>query len=130
MTREADFIEEQGRVVLLGWAHGLYGRERETTDEDREAAEEDLLMSGEQLIAPADSVPQGSQASGLIPRSAGQDGQSPVEPGQERRRRQMRDARGGQLDREGQAIEPGADTHDDRRVVRGEGEAGLPCLSS
>ncbi len=78
---------------------------------------------GQQLIAPRDGVPQGL----LAPRPArvgGSQGQALPEPGQQRLGREQLDPRRGQLDRQRQPVQPGADRRDVCGVAVSDRETG------
>ena len=92
---------------------------------DREPAKERLLVGGKQVVAPGDRVAHRALPGRQIPSATRQQGQAPFQASQERSRRQHFDPRRGQLDGEGQAIQPPADGGDGCRVVRGEGEGRL-----
>ena len=98
-------------------AHLLGGFERATALEDGEAREELLLCGGEQVVAPLDRGSQGPLA-GIGVAAALQQIESCGDALEELGRRQDRHARGGQLDREGQAFQAGAELGDLRRRLR------------
>ncbi len=89
-----------------------------SADEDRKAAEHDLLVWVEQVVAPGDGMAQAVVANRPIAAAACQQLEPLVEARQQRARREQLHARGRQLDRERQAVEPGADLRDRRRGVR------------
>ena len=93
------------------------GLERATAGENRKRLEEPLLARGQQVVAPVD---QGGHR--LVPRqsagvSAGEQTEALVEPLGDLARREDLHARGGQLDRQRNAVEPAADLGNIRRVV-------------
>ncbi len=98
--------------------------QRTAAGEDGQAAEEDPLLFGEQVVAPGDGVAQGAQPRRLVARPAGQQRQPALQPRQQRRRREDGAARGGQLDRQRQPVQADADGGDARGVVVSEGEVG------
>ena len=76
--------------VPLSPCDGLRRLQREAAGEDGEAAEEGLLVGGQEVVAPGDRVAHGALARGAVARPAGQQRQAVVQAGQEGRRRQRR----------------------------------------
>ena len=109
-------------------ADRLGGLERAAADEDGEPREERLLVRPEQRVAPVDRRAQRLLARGQVARAAGEQVEALLEPGEQRLRREQLRARGRQLDRERQAVEPDADLGDRRRVRARDGEVGLDRL--
>jgi hypothetical protein len=92
--------------------------DRAAPDEDAESFEERALSRVEQVEAPVDCSAQRSLPLGKVARAAGQRRQASIEPGEDRVRRKELDPRGGQLDREWQALEAGTDPgHRDRVLI-------------
>ncbi len=80
-------------------------------------AEEALFFSIQQVITPGDGVPQGLLARRPVPPTTGQEFQALFQAGQHGARRQELNPGSGQLDRQGQPIQPGADLgHGKRRL--------------
>ena len=82
-------------------------RQVEAADEDGQAAKERLLGRVEQVVAPGDGVAHRPQPVRQVAGAAGQQRQGPLQPRQQRRRRQDGDAGGRQLDRQRQPVQPG-----------------------
>ena len=99
-------------------------RKVETASEDGQAAEEPLLSRVEQVVTPGDRVAHRPQAVRPVAGPPGQQRQGSLQPRQQRRRRQDGDAGRGQLDRQRQPVQPGADCRHRRLVGRGQGEVG------
>ncbi len=109
---------------LLG-AHGLGGLQREAAREDRQPAEQDALRLGQQVVTPVDG---GAQR--LVPRdgraaAGGQQREAVVQAGGDLLHRKHLHAGGGQFDRQRDAVQALADLHHVRRVLLGEGKAGV-----
>ena len=93
-------------------------------DEDRQAAEQAPLVLVQQVVAPGDGVAQRLLAGREIARAAGQQRQPALQPAQHRLGRQQPDAGRRQLDRQRQAVQPGADLGHGRGVLVGQREVG------
>ena len=91
--------------------------------EDRQPVEQPPAAVVEQVVAPGDRAAERLLARGQVARAGGQDVELVVEPGQDRVGRQDLDPRGGQLDRQRHAVQPGADGGDRRGVLVGHREA-------
>ncbi|HEX5506478.1 MAG TPA: hypothetical protein VFW96_27925, partial [Thermomicrobiales bacterium] len=97
-------------------ADGFGGLDGAAAREDGQAPEEGALVLVQQGLAPGDRGAEGPLARGEVGRAAGQHRQPARQPGEQRRRRQQRHARGGELERQRQAVQPGADRGDGARV--------------
>ena len=100
-------------------ADGLGRLERAAAGEDREPAEEPLLGRRQQVVAPLDRAAAGSAAAPAGParrRSGARAGRS-IRASSSRGRQDLH-PRGGELDRERQAIEPAADVDHRAGVLR------------
>ena len=84
--------------------------------------------AGEQVVAPGDRVAHRLLPGGQVARAAGQQRQPPLQPGEQRRRREDLDARGGQLDGQRQAVQAAADLGDRRRRSRRSARS-RPCTA-
>ena len=93
--------------------------------EDGEAREERLLVGAEQVVAPVDRRAERLLARGQVARAAGEEVEALLEPGEQRLRGEQLGARGGELDREREAVEADADLGDRGRVRVRHGEVGL-----
>lgn len=126
--RLVDELEEHGEHVSGGeapaGADGLRGLEGEAAREDREAPEEDLLVRGEQAIAPVDGGPQRLVARQCAAAAAGEEAEAVVEALLELADGEAADAGGGELDGEGDAVEAAADLQGGREVLLVHLEAG------
>jgi hypothetical protein len=100
------------------------GLQREAVLENGEAAKEDLLAGGEEVVAPGDGITHRAQPGWLVPWSVAQQRHPGIQPGQHLRWRNERDPRRRQLDGQRQAVEAAADGGHGLRVFRGEGEVG------
>jgi hypothetical protein len=96
--------------------------QREAAGEDGEAAEEELFFRGEEVVAPGDRVAQGLLAEWEVAGTGGEELEAAGEAGSQRLRGEDFDAGGGQLDRQRQPVEAGADLGDGGRVGFGQGE--------
>ena len=81
---------ERGKNVepVAGCISGLGRLQRPAAGEDRQPAKQRLLAGREQVVAPGDGVAQRLLARGQVAGAAGQQRQAPVQPRQQRRRRQ------------------------------------------
>jgi hypothetical protein len=93
------------RRLQVRIGHGLGGLQRESPGEYREAREEPALDFRQELVAPRKGVAKRLLAGGGVARAAGEELQAAAEALQHSLGREQRDAGGGQLDREGQAVE-------------------------
>ena len=130
---EALVDERRERLERFAERHPLAGHrvrelERAPAGEDAEAGEERLLGRLEQVVAPLDRVPQRALALGQVAGAAGQQVEPLLEPAQDRLRVEQLHARGRQLDRQRQTVEPAADRGDGLLVLGRELEAGLDRL--
>src|SRR5581483_662379 len=89
--------------------------EREAAGEDRRASEQQPLILAEEGVAPVERRAQGPLPRRQVAGAADEQVESPLEPLLDRRQGQRAHARGRQLDRERQAVEPSADPGDRRR---------------
>ena len=97
--------------------------EVEAAGEHRQAVEQPLGVLVEDVVAPGDRGAQGLLARRQVARAGGQQVELVLEPAEDRLGRQELDPRGGQLDRQRHAVEPGADGRHGGRVLVGHGEA-------
>jgi hypothetical protein len=98
--------------------------------EHAQPREERLLETVEEVVTPSDGGPQRLLSRGEVPRAAGKDGKSVVEPDQQLRGGQDPDASGSQLDGERESVQATADGDDIGRIPLGEREIRLDCLGS
>ena len=105
-------VDERLQRVEVGAADLLRGLQRAAAAEDRKPGEELLLPFVEQLVAPLDRAAERALALGQVSRAAGEEPQPLLEPLEDLRRRERLHARGGQLERERQVVEPPADLGD------------------
>ena len=89
--------------------HRLRRLDRAAAGKDRQPAEEDLLLRGEQIVAPGDGIAHRLLACRQGAGAARQERQALLQPLQQGLRREDFDPRGGQLDGQRQPVEPGAD---------------------
>ena len=106
---------ERGAGVL---AHGFHRVDVESSTEHCQAPKDPLLRWSEQVVAPPDRSFQRLLPLGQIGCSAGQQRQAMREPLVHRAHRQVIDARGRQLDRQRQPIQPLANVRDQQRSFR------------
>ena len=104
-------------------ADRLRRREVEPAGEHRQAVEQPLGVLVEDVVAPGDRGAQGLLARRQVARAGGQQVELVLEPAEDRLGRQELDPRGGQLDGQRHAVEPGADGRHRGRVLVGDGEA-------
>ena len=112
-------------MSTIAAADGLGRGERAAAGEDGEAREERLLVGAEQVVAPVDRRAERLLAGGQVARAAGEEVEALLEPGEQRLGREQLRTRGGELDRERQAVEADADLGDRRRVRVRDREVGL-----
>src|SRR5206468_691403 len=123
-------LVERAVTLALAVADLLHRLERPALVEDRDTAQEPLLLCVEQRVAPADRRPQGALAQRQVAVARGQQVEGMVEPLEQYRGLEDSHARGGELEGERQPVEPAADRGERRRVAGGEREAGLDLLSA
>jgi len=128
VDKGADGVED-GHLVRQA-ADGRGRRQVEAAGEDAQAGEQRPLAPVQQTVAPGDRGSHGPEPLRQIARAAGQQGQAPVEPGQERPRRQQIEPGRGELDRQRQAVQPPDDLGHGRRVAGGEHEVGADVASA
>src|SRR3954447_4110202 len=122
---EEALVEERGERVEVGVTDQLRRLERAAAAEHAEAREEHLLVLVEQVVRPDDGRPQRRVA--LFGIAGPLECVEPVgEALEERLRGEQLGARGGELERERQAVEPLAELHDG---VRG-GDVGPHSLGA
>jgi len=114
---------------LIGLAHRFDRLDRRSTREDGQAPEHRLLTVVEQLVAPVDRPTQGPLPFRDVP-AAGEKREAPVEPGKDVSRLEQPNPRRRELDRQRQAVEPGADLGDRRRVLQRQVESRTDCPSA
>ncbi len=107
--RLVDEVREDVDDILGGdprrGAHGLGGRKVEGAGEDREVPEGHLLLVEEQLVAPLDGGPEGAVSVRGVAVPAGEQLEPVMQACRDLANRERLDARGGELDRQRQAIE-------------------------
>jgi hypothetical protein len=108
-TSEASRSSEAPCPQAGDGGHGLDGLQREAARKDRERVEECALRLAEQLVAPIERSSQALLARQSGPAAACEAGKAILQAGGNGLDRQDPDAGGGQLDRQGDAIQPGAD---------------------
>ena len=106
-------------------AHLLGGVQRPRADEDREPAEERALVLGEQVVAPLEGGAQRAVPGGRVAGVGREHRHAVAQPVGELGRGEELRPRGGQLQGEGEAVEPSADLRDGLRVGRRHREGGL-----
>ena len=122
---EQAVVEERGEVVEIGVADALGGFDPEPAREHRQSSEDALLPLGEQVVAPRNGSPQCLLPRRQVARPTGEQLEPPVEPRQQLLRAEQLDARGSELERQGEPVDPRADGFDDGFVLLGEPEAGV-----
>ncbi len=113
---------DRASTVRAERADGLRRLQGEAPGEYGQPAEHRLLAGVEQVVAPADGVPQCALPVRQVARAAGEQLQRAAHPLQDGRRRQHPDLRRRELDRQGQALQPPADLHHRGQVLLGQGE--------
>ena len=103
----------------------LGGVERPAAREDRQPPEQRPLRLGQQPVAPVDQAAQRLVPRERRPAAAGQQAEAVVEPRGDLLDGERPHARGGQLDRQRDAVQPLADLGHRRRVRIRQGEVGL-----
>ena len=109
-------VDERAERVELGVADGLRGLEREAAAEDRQRGEQSALLGIEQVVRPGQRPLQGAMPLRCVAVAALEQLQRRVQPGEDRVWREQPDARGRELERERQPVEPSADGCDRARV--------------
>ena len=94
--------DSDGEVVSV--ANRLGGLEGEAAGKDTEAAEQGLLVGGEEFVTPGDRTPQRALAGGGVAPAVPEGGEALIEAGGEGGQRQHFDASRGELDGEGEAV--------------------------
>ena len=94
---------------------GLRGLQREAADEDREPAEEALLLGCQQVVAPGDGIAHRLLPRRQVARASGQQRQPVLKSREQRCGREHLDPRRGQLDGQRQPVQSAADLGNDRR---------------
>ena len=107
--RVVDESEEQIRRVAVDRAHAVDGGQVEAAGEDREPVEQALLVRAQQVVGPGDHVVQVLVALVGVARPGVEQAESVVEPFDHRLQPERPGAHGGELDREGKAVEATAE---------------------
>ena len=127
---------QQTRVDVLGVAvrctrhggpavRGHHRVEPEPIGENRQLAKQALLLGVQEIVAPGDRRVQRLVTRRQVPRASGQQLQTLVQSPREVGRREHVDLSRGQLDRQGEAVEPAANVGDRPCVLTGDRERGL-----
>jgi hypothetical protein len=103
----------------------LGGLEGEAALEDPQAPQQRPVGGAEQLVAPGDGVPQGLLPGGVVDRPSGEQGDGGAEPAGQLFHGEQAQAGGGQLDGQGQAVQPCHYLGGQRSVVGAKHEAGV-----
>jgi hypothetical protein len=96
--------------------HGLGRFKSPPAHEHPQPAKQPLLVGAQQVVAPVDRAADGLLAGRVIARAAGQQRRWVRQVGEQRLGCEQLDARGCQLDRQRQPIQPAADLRHRRRV--------------
>jgi hypothetical protein len=121
-------VDQGGQAVqdveaqLLRVADGLGRLQGPAAGEHRQPGEQPPLGAREQVVAPGDGAAQGPLPVREGPGPGGQQGQAPLEPGQDLLGGQHLGPGRGQLDGQGQPVEPGRDLGHRRGVLGGQPE--------
>jgi hypothetical protein len=120
-SRAVEESRRDGRQLLdCSTRHRFGGPQGEAADEGREAAEEDLVVGGEQVVGPGDGVAHRALAGWEVAGTAGEERQASVEAVEEGPGGEDVAAGGGEFDREREAVEAMADRGEGGgRVVAG-----------
>ena len=118
---------EQVDVQLVPRAHLLDGVQSGAAQEDGEAPEERPFVIGQQLVAPVDRSAQRLLPLRAIAAAAGEKIQPVAQARQHRLGSEDVDPRRGQLDRQGEAVQPRADLRNGGRILVGDAEVRLDC---
>ena len=121
-------VHERGQGLQRHLAYLLCGLEGAAASEDAEARERDALVRAEQVVAPADRRRESALARRRVARTGGEEVRFPFEAREDLGRREQLRARGRELDRERQSVEPAADLRDFRCAGRVELETGIDRL--
>jgi hypothetical protein len=116
-----------GHEVGDGWALGdrLGCLQGEPAVEDSQAPQQRPVGRVEQLVAPGDGVPEGPLPDGVVDRASDEHGDGGAEPAGQLLQREQPQAGGGQLDGQGQAVQPRHHLGDQRRVVGAQDNVGV-----
>ena len=125
----AEVIEHVPLVDAAVGGHALRALEPEAADEDAEPAKDGLLVGRQQAVAPVERGAQRLMAAQGQARAAGEDAKALVEAGAQAFDAEQRHACRGQLDGQGDAVEPPADVDDRRDVLLADREARLRRVS-
>ena len=117
VAAEQVLVEQRAERVDVCVADGLGAFQRPAARKDGEARERPPFMVVQKVVAPSDRRSQRSLPLRRIARARGQQRQSLLEPFEQLRRRKHVYARGRQLDRKRQPVQPRADCSDDRPVA-------------
>ena len=128
LVRERDDPIEQ--VDLRVGHNRRRRREREATGEDGEGAKEALLPRGQEVLAPGDGPAHCVLPGWAVASATGEQRQPLRQAGQQCRRRQDPNARGGELEGQRQPIESVADGGHVLDVGVAQGEVGLDGLGA
>ena len=121
-------VDQRGQAVedvpaeLPGTADGLGRLQRPAAGEHRQPGEQPPLGVREQVVAPGDGAAQGPLPVREGPGPGGQQREAPLQAGQDLLGGQDLGAGGGQLDGQGQPVEPGGDLGHRRGVLGGQPE--------
>ena len=113
---EQALVDERLDEIRVSPGHLLDRLERGAAAEDGEPPQKPPLVLGQQLVAPADRRLEGALPLGQVTGARDEEREPLVQPLEQRVRREYPDARRGELDREGQVVEPTADLRADRVV--------------
>ncbi len=116
----------EGEVADRG-DHGLGCVQIEPTGEDGQTAEQRLFLGSEEVVAPGNRRAERVLAGRGIQAAAGQEAETIREPRQQRLGREDIDPSGGQLDGQGQAVQPPAGLGDGPGVGFVEGKLRPSC---
>ena len=118
----AEQAEDVARADARPGAHDLSCLERRSTDEGRQRPEHAALRVREQVVAPVEGGPERLLARQGGAAAADEESEAVVQPIDDGRDGQDRDARRRELDRERQPVEVMAESGDCRRVLGGQRE--------
>ena len=113
---EQALVHERGERLQIGREHAFDIGEIERAGEDREALEEIALVVVEQCVAPVDRRGERPVPLGCVLRAGAEEIETRSEAREQILRREQLRARGRELDRERQAVEPCAQLSDLVRV--------------
>ncbi len=106
-------------------AHDFRGLDGPAPHEGRQPGEQPPLGFVQEVVAPGDGVAQGALALGEGPDPGGEEGEAALQPRQHLLGREDLGPGGGQLDGQGQAVEPGGDLGHRRGVLLRDSEPRL-----